>query len=82
MCSVEPCSVLPRPLTGKENDTIVDQFIHLLLMSREITIAVDQLETLQIYLNTDLAFGPAHTLQHLLAKFGFIITPGAVPGVN
>lgn len=31
---------------------------------------------------TYLALGPAHSLQHLLAKFGVVIAPGAVPGVN
>lgn len=31
---------------------------------------------------TYFALGPAHSLQHLLAKFGVVIAPGTVPGVN
>lgn len=31
---------------------------------------------------TYLSLGPPHSLKHLLAKFGVIITPGAVPGVD
>ena len=40
------------------------------------------LKTVVIRLNTHLALWPAHSLQHLLAKFGVIFTPGAVPGVD
>lgn len=32
--------------------------------------------------STHLALGPAHSLQHLLAKLGVILAPGAVPGVH
>lgn len=31
---------------------------------------------------TYLSLGPPHSLKHLLAKFGVIITPSAVPGVD